>query len=157
MCVLFSFYVCWTNEREDDLFFACMSQTAASQWARKRNLRVASKRHGIVCQRSRSILMVDFVFESKQRKLSHKNRYRPKRSDGKMGNECHCILASVFFSGLHRGGPLLAYAQRYARAVKEVCNRDMDFFPSVMSLCVYGRDTILSEGTRARVWAQEVR
>lgn len=94
-------------------------------WASKRRLRVASRGHAVVCRRSHALLMVDFVFEE-----SRHRRGRRRRS----------FLAAVYFSARRSsGGPLGRYAARYMQMVQRVCNRDMDFFPTVLAMCVYSR------------------
>ena len=117
-------------------------------WAGKRKLRVASRGHGIVCRHSNAVLMVDFVFEelkgTKQMRRGQVNR--------------RCYLASVYSSSAEasgrRGGGLVGrYAARYMQAVQRVCNRDMNFFPTVLAMRVYkGR----SSGEACSVYARNV-
>ena len=76
----------------------------------------------MICKQTSSVLFVDFVFEERNR--------RTGRS----------FLASVYFSASRGGGPLAKYAAKYMRTVQRVCNRDMNFFPTVLAMCVYSSE-----------------
>jgi hypothetical protein len=93
-------------------------------------MRVVAAGHAVVCKDTRAIMFVDFVFE----------HWR--------GSRRQCYLASVYQARC-RGGPALHYARSYMRAVQRICNRDMNFFPKVLAMCVYG-------GGAARVYARDV-
>jgi hypothetical protein len=104
----------------------------ARKWAERKRLRVVAAGHAIVCKKTGTIWFVDFVFEDPRKGL--------------------CFLASIYQT-TSRGGPMLAYARTYMRDLQRVCNRDMNFFPRVVAMCVYGNRT----GTGlCRVYARDV-
>ena len=47
----------------------------------------------------------------------------------------------------------MKYARDYMKAVQRICNSEMNFFPRVFSICVYGGTTTAS---RERVYAKEI-
>jgi hypothetical protein len=95
----------------------------ARAWAKRRNLRVIAVGHAVACKHTGNIMFVDFVFECARTKQSY--------------------LACIYEEGKRRrGGPLLKYAIGYMQGVQKICNRDMNFYPRVLAMCVYGRGTI---------------
>ena len=114
----------------------------AIEWGRKRGLRIASLGHAVVCSQTGTVLLVDVVF-AKCRKARHPAHPRVHRTANS-----ECFLAHVYYSE-SRGGLASHHARRYMMQVKSVCNRDMQFFPKVLSICVYG-------GANAKIYAREV-
>ena len=95
-------------------------------WASKRRLRLASRKHGVVCRHSNAVLLVDFVFEE----MKGANQRRG-------GTNRQCFVASVYSSSTRGGGLAGKYAAQYMQSVQRICNRDMNFFPTVLAMCVY--------------------
>ncbi len=83
-------------------------QAAALGWAKRRRLRVAARGHGVICKRTKTVLVVDFVFEEILRRRKHRKTF----------------LASVYFSPRRCArSKENKYAVCYMRAVQRVCNQ----------------------------------
>lgn len=116
------------------------------------------------------VLGIDFVFEDDtsatvfhegehnfDARSVAKRRRRGRRTLGGMprrrADVCgsakkRCYIASIYYSPSGRGGQLMQYASNYMRMVQKICNRDMNFFPTALAMCVYG--------DKMRVYARDV-
>ncbi len=114
---------------------------AATEWARRRGMRVAATGHAIVCKRTGNVLTVDLILVGKckgrRQRLPEKQRI---------------ALACVHYAP-SRGGIPSYYARQYMQRVQGICNRDMKFFPRILSICVYGGS---AAGKKPRVYASDV-
>ena len=86
-------------------------------------MQLASRGRAVVCRESGGVLAVDFVMEP----LDCSTAGDPR---------AQCCLLSVHCSQ-RRGGALSRYARKYMQRVQQICNRDMNFFPRVLSMCIY--------------------
>lgn len=139
-----------------------MSQDLANTWARKRRLRVAATGHGLICKESRSILVVDFVFEKHSKRKDrdrippkhYELRSRKKQPQGIMARST-CFLASVYYAQTNGTCQSRSYAEEYMRTVRRVCIRDMGFHPTVLIMCVCnGQGSAMNN--EAKMFAREV-
>lgn len=108
---------------------------AATEWAGRRGMRVAASGHAILCKRTGNVLTVDLILVG-----------------GGAGVSKQVTLACVHYAP-SRGGMQSFYARQYMRRVEDICNRDMKFFPRLLSICVYGGGEL---GKPARVYASNV-
>lgn len=110
---------------------------AATEWARRRGMRVAASGHAIVCKRTGNVLTVDLILVG--------------NAKAKQQQQQESIALACVHYAPSRGGMSSYYARQYMQRVQAICNRDMKFFPRMLSICVYG-----SEGSKPRVYASDV-
>ncbi len=131
-------------------------QDLASSWARKRRLRVAAVGHGLICKETRSILVVDFVFErqvKRKKRVETSVQYALRSRKQGIQAKNQCFLASVYYAPTRSACQGRSYAEKYMKMVQRVCTRDMDFHPTVMVMCIVCGQ---GEGDGAKVYAKDV-
>ena len=93
-------------------------EAIVKDWARSKRMLMIRRNHIVMCPETSTIFLVDYVMET----------------------DVEDFLVSVYYSP-RRGGKTLLESGDYMQSVEKVCNKHMKFFPTCISLCIYGDKT----------------